>query len=59
MGVEPDVIVGALSLTNAVTGAAAIKKIPAGKRGYAKVTQATVGTPAGKLKVRVLVIPLA
>jgi len=52
-----DVIIGALSLFGVATGAV-ITKIPAGKSAYAKVSQATVGTPAGKLKVRVLVVPL-
>lgn len=52
-----DVIIGAVSLFSSATGAV-IKKIPAGKAAYAKVSQATAGTPAGKLKVRVLVAPL-
>lgn len=52
-----DVIIGAVSLFSSATGAV-IKKIPAGKAAYAKVTQATAGTPAGKLKVRALVAPL-
>ena len=52
-----DVIIGAAALFGASSGDA-IKKIPAGKGAYAKVTQATEGTPAGKLKVRALVVPL-
>jgi len=52
-----DVIIGAASLYAASTGDV-IKKIPAGKGAYGKVTQATAGTPAGKLKVRGLFAPL-
>jgi predicted RecA/RadA family phage recombinase len=53
-----DIIVGATSMFSAATGGV-FKKIPAGKAAYAKVTQATAGTPAGKLKVRAVVMPLA
>jgi len=53
-----DVVIGATSLYGASTGAV-LKKIPAGKAAYAKVTQATAGTGvAGKLKVRAIVAPL-
>lgn len=53
-----DIIIGAVSMFSSATGAV-FKKIPAGKAAYAKVTQATAGTPAGKLKVRAVVMPLA
>jgi hypothetical protein len=53
-----DIIVGAVSMFSSATGAV-FKRIPAGKAAYAKVTQATAGTPAGKLKVRAVLMPLA
>lgn len=52
-----DVIVGATSMFSTATGGV-FKKIPAGKGAYAKVTQATAGSPAGALLVRAVVMPL-
>lgn len=52
-----DVIMGSLGVVSASTGDV-LPVIPAGKRAYVEVTQATAGTPAGELKVRVLAVPL-
>lgn len=53
-----DVVIGSLSLFAAATGAV-LPQAAAGKRIYAKTTQATAGgSIAGEMKVRVLVAPL-
>lgn len=52
-----DIVVGTRALQVAVTGVVAAV-IPAGKAAYAKVSQATAGTPAGEIRVSALVCPL-
>ena len=52
-----DIIVGTRTLASATTGLVA-SVIPAGKAAYAKVSQATAGTPAGAVRVSALVAPL-
>lgn len=52
-----DVIVGTLSLYAATTGVV-LCVIPADKGAYAKVSQATAGTPAGELRVWVMTQPV-
>lgn len=56
----PDAVGDVIQGTQAANGAtgAVLKSIPAGKGAYAKVSQATAGTPAGKLKVRAILCPL-
>lgn len=51
-----DIIQGTPTIANAATGTV-MAIIPAEKAAYAKVSQATAGTPAGKIKVRVTVSP--
>jgi|SRR3990172_9514593 len=51
-----DIIVGTLSGFAAATGAV-YAVIPAGKAAYVKVAQATVGTPAGAVKVHAILLP--
>lgn len=52
-----DLIQGTLTLMTGSTGNVAAV-VPAGKSCYAKVSQATAGTPAGAIDVRVLVVGL-
>lgn len=52
-----DIVVGTRTLAAGSTGDVAAV-IPAGKAAYAKVSQATAGTPAGEVRVSAIVAPL-